>query len=218
MSFADGVVNAISRYKRGFYFSPSFVGDHSWNGFENNLLFESIGNKRFSDVARAVGVDEIKDSRAVAIADLNLDGKLDLVIQNNNETPTIYLNNSKEQGRFLQIKLIGDLDANRDAIGTRVTVAYLDNDGKKKTAVRWVEAGNGHSSQSQSSLHFGLGICQKFSSISISWPDGTTNTISQNLGRLVDQSFAIQKQKDSAKIIVEKSKSDLAYKHKGENQ
>ena len=218
MSFADGVVNAISRYKRGFYFSPSFVGDHSWNGFENNLLFESIGNKRFSDVARAIGVDEIRDSRAVAIADLNLDGKLDLVIQNNNETPTIYLNNSIESGRHLQVKLVGDSQINRDAIGTRVTVEYIDQNGVGKRVVRWVEAGNGHSSQSQSSLHFGFGGCRSLSLLAIQWPDGSTNKISQNLNDLLDHKITIRKQKEKAVLSVDDRSNHLALNGRGESQ
>ena len=36
------------------------MSDHSWNGNEHNLLFESIGNGQFADVARPLGLDEEK--------------------------------------------------------------------------------------------------------------------------------------------------------------
>lgn len=193
MSFADGVVNAIDRYKRGFYFSPDFVGDHSWNGFERNLLFESIGNQKFTDVARAVGVDEIQDSRAVAVADLDRDGRLDLVMQNNNGPPTLYLNRSVERGHHLQISLVGDQAVNRDAIGARVELEYVTEDQQVRRANRWVEAGNGYASQSQSAVHFGLGSCQSIQSLVIHWPDGTQNRMTTNLNQLIDESVSIRK-------------------------
>ncbi len=193
MDFADGVVNAVARYKRGFYFSPSFVGDHSWNGFVHNLLFERIGNKRFSDVARAVGVDEIRDSRAVVTADLNQDGRLDLVMQNNASTPTVYLNKATStDGNMVQLTLVGTR-CERDAIGTRVEITYIESSGEQHTVVRWVEAGNGYASQSPNQLHFGLGDCKTIQSLSIYWPDKTSNTVNENLDEIANKSISIRK-------------------------
>lgn len=193
MSFADGVVNSIERYKRGAYFSPDYLGNHSWNGFERNLLFESMGNRRFTDVARAAGVDEIKDSRAVAVADLNKDGRLDLVIQNNHETPTFYLNRSSEQGHFVQVKLVGSGEVNRDAVGTRVQIVCADDNGNLNRLNRWVEAGNGHASQSPLSLHFGLGSSGKPVSMEVFWTDGSSNRIEEDLDQMIDRTISIEK-------------------------
>jgi len=118
------------------------------------------------DVARPLGSDCIKDSRGVAIADFNGDGKLDMVINNNNATPTIYLNNLKNVGKCIEVRLVGT-ESNHDAIGARVRLSI---DGK--TLTRQVEAGSGYASEAMLPLHFGLGNTAKINSVEITWPSG----------------------------------------------
>ena len=119
------------------------------------------------DVARPLGADCIKDSRGVAIADFNGDGKLDLVINNNNATPTIYMNNLKNAGKCIEIKLVGT-KSNRDAIGARVRLSIAG-----KTMTRQVEAGSGYASEVMLPVHFGLGDAVRIESLEITWPDGS---------------------------------------------
>lgn len=156
----------MNQYKRGAFFSYEFVGENSWNGYERNCLFENVGGGQFMDVARPLGSDCIKDSRGVAIADFNGDGKLDMVINNNNATPTIYLNNLKNVGKCIEVRLVGT-ESNHDAIGARVRLSV---DGK--TLTRQVEAGSGYASEAMLLLHFGLGNAAKINSVEISWPSG----------------------------------------------
>jgi hypothetical protein len=118
------------------------------------------------DVARPTGSDSIKDARGVAVADFNNDGRLDLVMNNNNETPVLYLNNLKKVGNSIELKLIGTR-SNRDAIGARVQLTAGG-----KTMTRQVEAGSGYASQMMLPLHFGLGSATRVDSIEICWPNG----------------------------------------------
>ena len=143
-----------------------FVGENSWNGYERNCLFASVGNGQFMDVARPTGADCIKDSRGVAVADFNGDGRLDLVINNNNATPTLYLNNVAKSGNAVVIELKG-MRSNGDAIGARVRLTVAG-----KTMMRQVEAGSGYASEMMLPVHFGLGEGGQIEGVEITWPSG----------------------------------------------
>lgn len=120
------------------------------------------------DIAKPTGSNCVKDSRGVAVADFNNDGKLDLVISNNNETPTLYFNNIAKSGNFVTLQLVGGA-SNRDAIGTVVRVAV-----NGKTMMRQVEAGSGYASEALVPLHFGLGANDKIEAVEIKWANGAT--------------------------------------------
>jgi len=130
--------------------------------------------QQFMDVARPTGSDSIKDGRGVAIADFNGDGKLDLVINNNNAAPTLYLNEVKRSGNSVVIKLEGiapatgkSLATNRDAIGAQVRLTIAG-----KTMMRQVEAGSGFAAEGMLPVHFGVGNATRIEAVEITWPSG----------------------------------------------
>ena len=108
----------------------------------------------------------MKDGRGAAVADLDGNGGLDLVINNNAGPPTIYLNRVPTAGHWLALDLVGQ-SSNRDAVGARVV---LEAGGGRQ--VRQVEAGSGYATQHPTTLHFGLGDAQAVEWIEITWPDG----------------------------------------------
>ena len=130
------------------------------------------------DVARPTGSDCVKDSRGVAVADFNGDGRLDMVINNNNETPTLYLNDLKRSGNAVELKLVGaggdadGLRSTRDALGACVRLTAGG-----KTMTRQVEAGSGYASESMRPLHFGLGPADHIDAVEITWPSGRVQRI-----------------------------------------
>ena len=156
----------MDQYKQGAFFSYEFVGENSWNGYERKCLFANVGGGQFVDVARPTGSDSIKDGRGVAIADYNGDGKLDLIINNNNSAPTIYLNALKNAGSCIEMKLVGTR-SNRDAIGALIRMSVGG-----KTLTRQVEAGSGYASEAMLPVHFGLGEATAIESMEITWPNG----------------------------------------------
>ena len=107
----------------------------------------------------------------MAVADFNGDGRLDLVMNNNNETPVLYLNNLKKSGNAVELKLVGTR-SNRDAIGACVRLTAGG-----KTMMRQVEAGSGYASQMMLPVHFGLGAADKVEAVEICWPSGLVQRI-----------------------------------------
>jgi len=155
------------------------VADNSWNGYEHNLLFECLGDGQYADVARPLGCDAIEDSRALAVADLNNDGQLDLIVANNDDPPSIFLNRLGSAGNWLRVGLTGPAAKNRDAIGARVRVT-IDHEGQPRKMTRWVECGSGYAAQSDMRLHFGLGTAETLQSLEVLWPDGTLEVYTAN--------------------------------------
>ena len=162
------------------------MGESSWNGYERNCFFYNVGDGHFLDVARATGGDALRDSRAVAIVDLDGDGRLDIITNNNNAPPSVFLNQASQTGDWLSLGLIGagshiatdDLRGGRtygsprDAVGTKVSLQLRSKEGLPKTVTRWLSAGSGYASQSPLALHFGLGREQVMESLEITWPSG----------------------------------------------
>jgi hypothetical protein len=164
----------VKQYKQGVFFSDNFVGENSWNGYERKCLFANVGNGQFMDIARPTGSDGIKDGRGVAVADLDGDGKLDLVINNNNAAPTVYLNNVRRSGNSVVLKLEGSankleesMHTNLDAIGAQVRLTIAG-----KTMMRQVEAGSGFAAEGMFPVHFGVGNATMIEAVEITWPSG----------------------------------------------
>jgi hypothetical protein len=104
------------------------------------------------------------------VDDLDGDGRVDVVVLNWRERPTILRNESPREHGWLGVRLVGS-DGNRDAVGARVRVTA---DGRTQTAE--VHAGRGYQSHHGSTLHFGLGASHVVDRIEIRWPGGTTTT------------------------------------------
>lgn len=108
-------------------------------------------------------------------------------MNNNNETPVLYLNNVKKSGNSVELKLVGT-ESNRDAIGACVKLTAGG-----KTMTRQVEAGSGYASQMMLPVHFGLGNADRVDSIEICWPSGKVQRFEgQQLANMMKGSRQIQ--------------------------
>ena len=56
--------------------------DATWNGHERNVFFANNRDGTFSAVSGVVGMDFRDDSRAFALADIDGDGRLEIVLKN----------------------------------------------------------------------------------------------------------------------------------------
>jgi hypothetical protein len=113
-------------------------------------------------------------ARGIAIADLDGDGRLDVVINNTDSKPTLLKNIATGAGHWLELRLVGDVakKSPRDAIGASV---YLTT-GKLRQR-QDVISGASYASQNDMTLHFGLGAATTVDKLEVKWPHGSSETI-----------------------------------------
>ena len=140
---------------------------------EPNFLLSNDGKGRFADVSQASGpgLEIIKVSRGVTVADYDEDGDLDLFVFNLNDTPSLLRNDGGNANNWLRIKLIGSR-SNRDGIGAWVTV---ESGGRIQR--QEVQGGGGYISHSDIRRHFGLGTSTLVDRVEVRWPSGITQTL-----------------------------------------
>ncbi len=141
------------------------MGDKSFNGYENNVLFRNLGDSRFIDVAAVTGSDRPEDGRGLGISDIDNDGDLDLVIQNYGRPANILVNRG-DKGNALQVRLRG-VESNRSAIGARLAIRHGG-----RTQTREVVCGAGYLSSQTRLVHFGLGDAASVDELRVQWPSG----------------------------------------------
>src|SRR5262245_15129332 len=138
-------------------------------------LFWNQGNGTFLEVSDQAGpgITHPWSSRGAAVADLDNDGSLEIVVNNMNDTPSL-LKNFGEKKNWVLIKTIGR-KSNRNGIGARVTITagglrQMDE----------VRSGGSYISQNDLRLHFGIGNSIKIDKLEVLWPSGR-NELFENL-------------------------------------
>ena len=167
-----------------------------------NYCFRNGGSLLFDDVTSLWGMNVPSFSSGAAYADLDNDGDLDYVVNNINDEPFIYKNNSeknKQSANYLNIRFKGDAK-NTDALGAFVTIWY---DSTKKQVYEHSPY-RGYLSTVDFNAHFGLGTINNIDSIVIDWPNGKQQLLANvNANQLlkVDISQATRTTNYTDKII-----------------
>ena len=132
------------------------------------LLFRNLRNGNFEDVTAASGVNSqpLHSRRGLAIGDVNNDGKLDVLLLNVGEPPTLLINRTESANHAAMFHLIGS-KSNKAAVGARITVTAgtLVQSGE-------VQSGSSYLSQNDLRLHFGLELTTVMDNVEVSWPSG----------------------------------------------
>ncbi len=135
---------------------------------EPKLLYWNEGNGKFRDVSAEAGpalrVPQV--SRGLAVGDLFHRGALDVVIENLTGGPMVLETRPDPKNYWVQFRLLGS-PSNRLALNARV---YVTSGGATQMAE--VRSGGSYLSQSDLSLHFGLGGAAVIDTVAVLWPDG----------------------------------------------
>jgi enediyne biosynthesis protein E4 len=141
-------------------------------------LFRNVGKGKFEEVTKSLGAAFAapRVGRGAAYADINNDGRLDLLLSTNGGPVYLFRNDAlggaAASNRSLRIKLIGT-KSNRDGIGA---VVKLTAGGETQTEM--LRSGSSYLSASELVLTFGLGQHDKAEAIEIRWPSGEVDRLS----------------------------------------
>lgn len=137
----------------------------------NNLLLGQADGS-FVESAPAAGIVTYARGRGAALADLNLDGMLDLVVVNRRENVQVWRNigfgdagQPEPMGNWIGIRL-SQPETNRDAVGAWIEVRI---DGR--VLLREVTVGGGHAGGQLGWIHTGVGSADQVE-VRVTWPDG----------------------------------------------
>jgi len=135
---------------------------------ERRIVYHNRGNGTFEDISEHAGATilERHSSRGAAFGDYDNDGAVEVLVNNQNEAPSLLKRAHPPPGNWVILKLEGTR-SNRSAIGARVTVTA----GALKQTDE-VRSGGSFMSQSDLRLHFGLGQARKIDRVDIEWPSG----------------------------------------------
>jgi len=133
-----------------------------------NELLLNDGKGRFRPAGNAGPAFDLPQvSRALAVGDVDDDGRLDILITNTNGRPDLLMNRHPSPGHWVGIRLHGP-PGNPFAIGSRVRLLR----GRASGPAQEVRSGGSFLSQHDLRLHFGLGSHAGPLKIEITWPDG----------------------------------------------
>ena len=137
-------------------------------------LFRNNNGHTFSEMASAAGLNDgpMQSRRGTAFGDIDNDGRVDVVVYNVGAPPSIFLNDTHNLNHRVLFRLVGT-KSNREAVGARVTVVTSE-----MSQIDEVRAGGSYLSANDSRLHFGLGSDAVMKKITIAWPSGLKEELS----------------------------------------
>lgn len=137
---------------------------------EENQAFHNRGNGTFEH-ATTWGLNSDRSGRGMVMADLNMDGRLDIVINNLRSQAQVF-ENRLCGGDALEVDLHWPASQNPFAIG-----AQLELHTSAGVMRRDVRASGSYLSTNPSRMHFGFPSGARLDSLVVRWPDGAVSQI-----------------------------------------
>ncbi len=188
-------------YERGWNAINELVrSDHTWHGYARNVMFVNNRDGTFTEASGALAMDFIEDSRSFALADLDHDGRLEVILKNRNAPQVRILHNAmRDIGQSISFRLRGT-KSNRDAIGAAITV-----EAGALRQTRYLQAGSGFLAQHSKELFFGVGKHVSDIRATVRWPSGLTQAFDQ-----LPAGHRVEIEEDAATFTAKPFATDLA--------
>jgi hypothetical protein len=137
------------------------------------ILYRNLQGSRFADVSAEAGQAVTKPAagRGAAFGDFDNDGRMDIVINNMNDTPTLLRGNCQNQNHWLKVRVIGTR-SNRSGIGARVYCVT-----GRHRQMDEIRSGGSYLSQNDVRVHFGLGPAARADLVQVQWPSGVVDIL-----------------------------------------
>jgi hypothetical protein len=143
----------------------------SW--LQRPLLLHNVkGKLQFVPAVEGTGLAEVTAGRGMAFGDIFNDGKIDVVINNLDGTPSLLRNVVANGNHWIELRLVGGAKGPRDATGATV---YVTANGFRQRED--VVSGGSYASSSDQRVHFGLGVASSVDAVEIHWQGGHVEQI-----------------------------------------
>lgn len=140
----------------------------------SNYAFQNKNGQGFNKVTAQWGLEKNSFSNGAAYADFDLDGDLDFVVNNINDSAFVYQNNLQQQlepsvQSFINVTF-GNEAPNTGAIGAKLEL-LVDNG---QTLLYENSPFRGYLSTVEAIAHFGIPLGTKIKQAKVTWPNGKT--------------------------------------------
>jgi hypothetical protein len=168
---------------------PKFRPGDDVSGHNRNAFFVKAGNGRYYDIAPDIGIAAEMNTRGVATADIDGDGRIDFAMANQWGDSYVFRNETTSSGAFLGLHLLLPIHGKetsafrfrgghpaadlygRPAIGSSASITLPDG----RRIVAQSDGGSGHSGKRSPDVQFGLGQMAPGTKINaaLRWRDST---------------------------------------------
>jgi len=152
----------------------------SWNGHQHNTFFMDGGDNQYLSIGFLMGIAHETDCRAVVGADLNNDGRPDLIVTESESIGDlstgrhrllVHLNQLPNSGHWIGVRL-PHRKHGVSPIGAKVMVRT-----STRTYTRQIVTGDSFQAQHPPTAHFGLGSEQEVEEVVVRWPNGRVERV-----------------------------------------
>ncbi|MCA9168254.1 MAG: CRTAC1 family protein, partial [Planctomycetales bacterium] len=150
-----------------------FNRSESWDGYQKNALLVNLRGEQFVNLSFLMGVGHEFDGRAAISDDLDGDGRLDLIVVEDQwkdgQRLHVYRNELETGHHWIGVHL-ADVPGANSPLGCRVVL--VETSGQRRIAC--VTAGDSIHAQHATTVHFGLGEQTEIQSLEVILPSGET--------------------------------------------